>query len=162
MPLRLLAALVLSLALGSQNAVAQDAAIGFGRGEFDRGAPVEVSSDTLDVDQTSGRAIATGSVVIIQGDLRLSAARVVVDYSTDGDTREIEKMDATGDVIIVAGEDAAEGDTAVYNLSTTDIVMTGDVVITQSGNIVAGDRVVINLESGAGTVTGRVRTTLQP
>lgn len=159
---RLFVAVALPLTLGSQIASAQDAAIGFGQGDFDRSAPVEVSADTLEVDQTSGRAVLTGTVVIAQGDLRLSADRVVVDYATVGGEREIETMNATGDVVIVAGEDAAEGETAIYTLATTDIIMTGDVIITQAGNVLAGDRVAINLESGAGTVTGRVRTTLQP
>ncbi|CTQ32752.1 LPS assembly outer membrane complex protein LptD [Jannaschia rubra] len=141
---------------------AQTAAIGFGQGNFDRAAPVEVAADSLEVDQATGRATLTGNVVIAQGDLRLSANLVTVDYATTGGTRSIERLNATGDVLIVAGEDAAEGQEAVYTLGTSDILLSGDVLVTQGGNTLAGDRLAINLESGAGTVTGRVRTTLQP
>lgn len=156
-------ALALALAMGLAGpAPAQTAAVGFGQGGFDRDAPVEVSADTLEVDQGTGRAVLTGNVVIAQGDMRLSARRVVVDYATVDGKRRIERLNATGDVIIISGEDAAEGQEAVYTLATSGIVMTGDVVVTQDGNTLAGDALTIDLASGAGTVTGRVRTTLQP
>lgn len=134
--------------------------VGFGGGSFDSKAPVEVAADTLDVDQATGRAVLTGSVVIVQGDLRLSANRVEVNYTT-GEDRRIERLNAIGDVIIVAGEDAAEGREAVYELASGEIVLTGDVLVTQGESTLAGDRLAVNLQSGSGTVTGRVRTTLQ-
>ncbi len=157
----LLRALVLSLTLGLP-AAAQTAAVGFGAGNFNTGAPVEVSADSLQVDQATGQATLTGNVVIAQGELRLSADLVTVEYAIAGTTRSIERLNASGNVIIVAGEDAAEGQEAVYTLGTSDIQLSGDVVVMQAGNTLAGDALAINLESGAGTVTGRVRTTLQP
>ena len=149
-------------ALGAAPAAAQTAAVGFGAGQFDRGAPVEVAADNLEVDNATGRAVLTGNVVIAQDALRLSADRVEVIYATTDGDRSIDRIDATGDVIIVAGEDAAEGRTATYTLGSGEIVMTGDVLVTQAGATLAGDRLSVNLVSGAGTVTGRVRTTLQP
>lgn len=143
-------------------AAAQTSGIGFGQGDFDASAPVEVSADSLEIDQETGRATLTGNVVIAQGELRLSAALVTVDYATVDGTRTIERLNASGDVIVVAGEDAAEGQEAVYTLGSSDILLTGDVVVTQAGNTLAGDELKVNLKSGAGVVTGRVRTTLQP
>lgn len=155
--------LALSAALALAGPVrAQGTALGFGQGGFDRGAPVEVSSDRLEIDQATGRAVLTGNVVVAQGDMRLSAGQVVVDYAELDGQRRIERLNASGDVLIISGEDAAEGQEAVYTLDTSNVVMTGDVVVTQGGNTLAGDRLDIDLASGAGTVTGRVRTTLQP
>jgi lipopolysaccharide export system protein LptA len=154
--------LALLLALPAATAVAQETGVGFGGGDFDRSAPVEVAADTLEVDQSTGRAVLTGEVVIAQGELRLSADRVTVDYAADGTDRRIERLNAEGDVLIVAGEDAAEGQTAIYTLGSAEILMTGDVLVTQGGNTLAGDRLAIDLDTGAGTVSGRVRTTLQP
>jgi lipopolysaccharide export system protein LptA len=149
------------LALMAAPAAAQGN-VGFGAGGFDRSAPVEVAADSLEVDQATGRATLTGNVVIAQGELRLSADVVTVDYATvDGD-RRIERLNATGDVVVVAGEDAAEGQSATYTLGTSEIELTGDVLVTQDGATLAGDRLAVNLETGSGTVTGRVRTTLQP
>ncbi|MEL6588371.1 MAG: LptA/OstA family protein [Pseudomonadota bacterium] len=142
--------------------LAQDTQVGFGGGAHDTSAPVEVAADNLEIDQTSGRAVLTGNVVIAQDDMRLSANRVVVDYAETGGERRIDRVNATGNVIIVAGPDAAEGQEAVYVLGTAEILMRGDVLITQGGSTLAGDQLAVNLQSGAGTVTGRVRTTLQP
>ena len=155
------AALALALGLAGP-AAGQDAALGFGQGGFDSGAPVDVSADELAVDQGTGRAVLTGNVVIAQGDMRLTAARVTVDYATVDGRRRIERLLAEGEVLVVSGEDAAAGDEAVYTLATSGIVLTGDVVVTQDGNTLAGDSLAIDLSTGAGTVTGRVRTTLQP
>jgi len=155
--LPILAVLLLALPALAQGTV------GFGGGDFDGDAPVEVAADSLEVDQATGRAVLTGNVVIAQGDLRLSAARVEVAYATGaGADRRIERLNATGDVLIVAGEDAAEGQEAVYTLGTSEILMTGDVLVTQDGATLAGDRLAVNLATGSGTVSGRVRTTLQP
>ncbi len=156
-----LAALAVAMLLAAP-AAAQDARTGFGSGGFDRSAPVEVASDALEIDQETGRAVLTGNVVIAQGEMRLSADVVTVDYATVDGARRIERLLAVGDVVVISGEDAAEGREAVYTLATAAIVMTGDVVVAQDGVVLAGDRMEIDLASGAGTVTGRVRTTLQP
>ena len=141
---------------------AQQAQVGFGSGDFDRSAPVEVAADSLEVDQATGRATLTGNVVVAQGELRLSAQRITVDYATTAGDRRIKRLNAAGDVLIVAGQDAAEGQEATYTLDTSEILLSGDVLVTQDGSTLAGDRLAIDLGSGAGTVTGRVRTTLQP
>jgi lipopolysaccharide export system protein LptA len=144
-------------------AAAQVAAqVGFGNGDFDRSAPVDVAADMLEIDQQAGRAVLTDNVVIVQGDMRLSADLVVIDYIEVDGAQEIQQIDASGDVLLIAGADAAEGETALYELGTSDVLMTGDVVVTQGGTTVSGDVMTLNLASGAGTVTGRVRTTLQP
>lgn len=155
------ATLALPLTLAAA-AAAQTTGVGFGAGDFDGGAPVEVAADSLAVDQATGRAELTGNVAIAQGDLRLTAGRVVVDYAAAGGERRIERMEATGGVVIVAGEDAAEGREAVYVPGSGEIVLSGDVVVTQGASTLAGDRLTVNLGTGSGTVTGRVRTVLQP
>lgn len=157
---RTIALAVFSLALPF-TAHAQDAAVGFGGGGHNANAQVEVAADSLSVNQATGQAKLEGNVLIVQDALRLSANNVEVDYATTDGQRRIERLVATGDVVIVAGEDAAEGQSAIYTLGSNEIVMTGNVLLTQGGNALAGDRLVVNLETGAGTVSGRVRTTLQ-
>jgi lipopolysaccharide export system protein LptA len=159
----LLAALLLA---ALPPAFAQAQSLGFGGG-VDRGAPIEVAADSLEVDQGTGRALLTGNVVIAQGELRLSAAEVEIAYAVGGADgapadRRIERLIARGDVLLVTGEDAAEAEEAVYELATGQVVMTGDVLVTQGGATLAGDRLAIDLDTGTGAVTGRVRTTLRP
>ena len=79
MSLRLLLSALFAV-LVSTSAMAQGASVAFGTIAQDTSLPVEVSSDELSVDQQTGTAVFTGNVVIGQGDMRLSAQRVMVVY----------------------------------------------------------------------------------
>lgn len=150
--------LALTLALPAP-VLAQNLA--FGGMRADLSAPVEVSADNLTVDQSDGSALFTGNVVIGQGEMRLSAEEVTVDYATGGQDR-ISRMTATGDVTLVSGPDAAEAQQAVYDVDAGTVLLTGDVLLTQGRNVLAGDRVTVDLATGSARVEGRVRSVLQP
>lgn len=141
--------------------LAQGTSIGFGGGGHNASAQVEVAADSLSIDQATGRATLTGNVMIVQDTLRLTANQVDVEYGDLDGRRTIQTLLAQGDVLIVVGPDAAEGQTAVYTIGSGEVVMTGSVLLTQGGNSLAGERLVVNLDTGAGTVSGRVRTVLQ-
>ena len=57
--------------------------VAFGAVKADPSLPVEVTSDALSVNQADGSAEFTGSVLIVQGVMKLSADRVLVIYKTD-------------------------------------------------------------------------------
>ena len=155
--LRLLAiALVLCAAAP---VVAQGTSVAFGAIQQDTSAPVEVTADELAVDQSSGAATFTGNVVIGQGEMRLSAPRVLVIYSQG--QAGIERLEATGGVTLVSGADAAEGQRADYNVVDGVIVMSGEVLLAQGQSALSADRMTINLEDGTAQMQGRVRTILQ-
>jgi Uncharacterized protein conserved in bacteria len=97
----------------------------------DSDQPVEAVSDTLTIDQTNGRALFSGNVIIIQGDLRIAAEDVEVIYSDLDGERSVDEVIATGGVLITRGEDAAEGEDAVYSVAAGILTMTGDVLVTQ-------------------------------
>jgi lipopolysaccharide export system protein LptA len=139
---------------------AQEAGIAFGPAEHDASDPIEVTSDRLSIDQTDGRAVFTGNVIVVQGDLRLSADRIEVEY-TDTEPREIERMLAFDNVVVVRGEEAAEGNEAVYTLADEAIVMTGEVLLTQQQSAISGDKLTVRLDDGTGVMEGRVRTILR-
>lgn len=138
---------------------AQGTQVAFGALQQDTSAPVEVSADQLNVDQNTGEALFTGNVVVGQGDMRLSAPRVLVIYQED--SAEIERMEATGGVTLVSGPDAAEASRADYSIGTGVIVMTGDVLLTQGRSAISGDRMTVQLDDGTAVVQGRVKTILQ-
>ena len=133
----------------------------FGGMQADTSAPVEVAADNLDVNQADGSALFTGNVVIGQGEMRLSADRVAVQYAP-GDQQRIDSLTATGNVTLVSGEDAAEAAEAVYDVAAGAVLLTGDVLLSQGGNVLAGDRMTVDLATGAAQVQGRVRSVLQP
>lgn len=156
---RLFSAIALVLLLGPQ-AFAQGANVSFGTEDHDTTQPVEVTSDRLDIDQTSGTAIFSGNVVVVQGELTLTADSVRVEYGQT-EPREIERIFAFDNVTLVSPTEAAEGDEAVYEVATRSVLMTGNVLLTQTLNAVSGDRLTIDLATGTGVVEGRVRTVLR-
>lgn len=149
---------ILAVLLGASG-LAQGTSVGFGAIQQDTSAPVEVTADNLAVDQNSGTATFTGNVVIGQGEMRLSAAKVRVIYSQNQSA--IDRLVATGGVTLVSGPDAAEAQKADYNVASGVIVMTGDVLLTQGASALTSDRMTVNLEDGTARMTGQVKTILQ-
>lgn len=155
--LRTLALLAL-LGLSSP-AIAQGTQVAFGTIKQDTSAPIEATADELNVDQTTGEAIFTGNVVIAQGEMRLSAPRVLVIYREE--TTGIQRMEATGGVTLVSGPDVAEGQRADYDIDTGVIVMTGDVLLVQGPSALSADRMNVDLNGGTARMQGRVKTILE-
>jgi lipopolysaccharide export system protein LptA len=141
-------------------AAAQGAEVSFGILGHDASLPVEVTADSLSVNQADGTAIFKGNVVVGQGDMRLAAGEVRVIYAS-GTASRIERLEATGGVTLASGTEAAESREAVYSVDGGQIVMTGDVVMTQGQNAISGQKLTLSLEAGTGVMEGRVRTILQ-
>jgi lipopolysaccharide export system protein LptA len=122
----------------------------------DRNAQVEVAADSLTVDQDTGTAEFSGNVVIGQGDLRMSAGSVRVVYDeTSGD---IAQLRVSGGVTFVTATEAAEADSADYNLTDGMLTLAGNVLLTQGPSALSADRMTINLNTGTARMDGRVRT----
>lgn len=130
----------------------------FGGIKADPSQPVEVTADNLEVDQATGEATFLGNVLVVQGQMRLSADNIHVVY--DQEARTIARMDATGNVLLVSGPDAAEAEKAEYTIDSGTIVMTGNVLLNQGPSTISGQRMVVDLTSGSARMTGRVRTLL--
>ncbi|MBE1284496.1 MAG: lipopolysaccharide transport periplasmic protein LptA [Rhodobacteraceae bacterium] len=139
---------------------AQNTNVAFGAIKADPTLPVEVTADNLDVNQENGSAEFTGNVVVIQGEMKLSAARVLVIYNQE--ESGIDRMEATGDVLLVNGPDAAEAQRADYTIDSGVIVMTGDVLLTQGQNALTSDKMTVHLTNGTAQMNGRVKTILNP
>lgn len=139
---------------------AQGTQVAFGASAQDTAAPIEVSANELDVDQKTSTAIFTGEVLIVQGEMRLAADKVLVVYREE--TQGIAKLEATGNVTVVSGEDAAESNYAEYLVDDGVIEMTGDVLLTQGLNALTADRMTVQLDDGTARMEGRVKTILQP
>ena len=152
----LLVALCLPVAAFAQSNVA------FGGLKHDSSLPIEISADQLTVDQASGAATFQGNVTIGQGDMRLSAGKVRVEYATGADTTgEISRLHATNGVTLVNGAEAAEAREAVYTIATGMVVMSGGVILTQGQNALSSDKLTVNLRTGTGQMDGRVKSIIQ-
>jgi lipopolysaccharide export system protein LptA len=134
--------------------------VAFGGLKADTTLPVEVKADALAVDQTTGSAVFKGNVLVVQGEMRLTAAEIRVEYAKDG--KGIDKLFATGNVLIVNASDAAEAEAAVYTIASGEVVMTGGVLLTQGQTAISAQRMVIDLKTGTGRLDGQVSTTFTP
>ena len=140
-------------------AQAQGTEVAFGTVQQDTSLPVEVSADSLSVSQNDGSALFTGNVVIGQGEMRLSAPRVLVFYTEN--QSGVERLQATGGVTLVNGDQAAEAETAEYEVNRGTIRMVGNVLLTQGANTLVSDSMDVDLEAGTALMNGRVRTVFQ-
>lgn len=137
---------------------AQGALVAFGDVKQNTDQPVEVEADTLAINQEDGTATFSGNVLIVQGEMRLSAANVQVYYHAE--SKRIERLHATGGVTVVSGDDAAEGQEANYNIDTGNIVMNGNVLLVQGQNVLSAAHMTINTKAGTAQMGGRVKTIL--
>ncbi len=153
---------LLVLALAPVVALAQGASIALGTATFDPSQPLEVSSDSLSVDQGTGAALFEGNVLIVQGAVRMSAGEVAITYASDDNStgNGIEALTASGGVTFVTATDAVEASEAIYSIADGSVVLSGEVLLTQGANAISGDRLIVDLEAGTGRMEGRVRTVI--
>lgn len=149
---------VMAVLLGAVAAAAEGTNVAFGTIKADPTLPVEVTADNLDVDQADGSAEFTGNVLIVQGEMRLSAKRVLVIYNQT--QSGIQRLEATGNVVLVNGPDAAEANRADYTIDSGVIVMSGNVLLTQGANALTSDKMTVHLTNGTARMAGRVKTIL--
>lgn len=153
-------ALAALLGVVAPSLLAQEAKVAFGGLTQDTTLPVEVTADSLTVDNAKGTAVFSGNVLVGQGEMRLAAASVTVEYGADG--QSISRLHATGGVTIANLADAAEAREAVYTIDSGTIVLTGDVLLTQGTSALSGQTLTIHLKDGTGVMEGRVSTTFVP
>lgn len=126
--------------------------------------PIEITSDTLEVMQETHKAIFSGHVVAIQGDMRLKADRMIVHYRQQEqkgkqvpDKQEqgaVSKIEAEGNVFMSTPKETASGARGVYDVDTKIINLYNQVVLTRDQNVLKGDTLTYNLASGQSKVTG--------
>lgn len=140
-------------------ATAQQFEVAFGGLQQDADQPVEITADSLSLNQSDGTATFQGNVLIIQGGMRISAPKVLVFYNKE--TSGIARLEATGRVLLVKDKDAAEADYADYNIEASTIDMTGDVLLTQGSNTLSSNKMTVDLKTGSAEMQGRVKTILR-
>ena len=128
----------------------------------DSNAPVNFTADRIEVQDRSDRVVLSGNVEVTQAGMTLNAARMTVAYkqqpnagANNGNDVEIQRIDASGNVVITKADQTARGNVAIYDLNGRLITMLGNVALTQGSNRLTGGRLVMDLTSGRTTVDGR-------
>ena len=122
-------------------------------GSHNSQGPVDFSADRIELQDRQDRVVLAGSVVINQGGLRLQAARVTLAF-TDAGRLQLNRLDATGGVVVTRGNETARGAVAVYDFNRRLITMSGGVALRRGGDNLNGGRLVIDLRTGLSSVDG--------
>ena len=116
-------------------------------------APVDYSADRIELQGRQDRVVLSGNVDVSQAGLRVRATRTVVDF-TDTGTLRIQRITATGGVLVTRGDEIAKGDVAVYDFNRRVITMTGNASLRRGSDTLHGNRFVIDLNTGISSAEG--------
>ena len=157
-PIIALAALA-AVTLGAGLAAAQDS-ISALKGHDSR-APIDLSADRAEAQDRADRAIFAGDVVVKQGALTLRTQRLTLAYASQ-DGIDINRIDASGGVVVTSPSETARGEFAVYDLNEGLITMVGNVRLERGGSYLSGARLTIDLDTGRAVIDGGLRGVNQP
>lgn len=117
-------------------------------------APVDYAADRIELQEKDNRVILSGNVDVKQAELRLRAARTVVNFTNAG-SMQIQRITASGGVIVTRSDEIATGDVGVYDFNQKIITMTGNATIKRgNGDTLRGGRLVVDLNSGVSSASG--------
>ncbi len=119
----------------------------------DSNAPVNFSAESMELQDRADRVVLSGGVTATQAGLTMKANRVTAAYTSNGGV-DVNRLDATGGVIITKDDLRATSSSAIYDLDSSLITLIGNVKLVQGSNRLAGGRLVIDLNSGRSTING--------
>jgi len=119
----------------------------------DANAPIDVASDRIEVQDRADRAIFAGNVKVRQADLSLDTERLTVAYTSTG-TLQIDRLDASGGVVVRSPSETARGDFGVYDINRRLITLIGSVQLERGDSRIAGSRLTIDMTNGRAVVDG--------
>lgn len=128
---------------------------------FNNKEPIEITSDTLEVQQKENQAVFAGNVVAIQGQVRLKSDRMTVYYmSADekkgkgSEAQSIKKIDVDGNVFLSTPEETASGERGDYDVVGQEIHLNDNVALTRGKNVLKGNQLTYNFATGRSVISG--------
>ena len=127
------------------------------------GGPIRIRSDSSEVFEKDGRVVFVGSVDIVQGDARLTANKLTINYlgddeeGSDAPSRgfgEIRDLVAEGDVFYITPEIKARGDDGIYTEATRTIVLTGTVLLKRGEDVARGCKMTMRIDDERSQLSG--------
>jgi len=136
-------------------ALAVTGSFGFAQGiaSHNTRAPVAFDAGSIDFDDRQNRVVLTGGVIVNQAGLTVRSQRMLATY-TDSGSLDVQRITATGGVVVTRGNERASGDVAVYDFNRRIITLAGNVRLRRGGDTLNGGRLVIDLESGLSSIDG--------
>jgi lipopolysaccharide export system protein LptA len=149
-----------------------------------RDEPVKIRAASLEVREKDKMATFTGDVYVLQGDTEMRCKTLVVFYEEEttpqpsqqasaarpvkaaepgpGGDRQIRRIEAKGNVVVVQKDQNAAGDAATFNMRENTVTLVGNVVVTRGADVLRGQRLVVDLTNGVSRMDqGRVEGLFQ-
>lgn len=129
------------------------------------------ADDKFEYYVTEGRLTAIGNAVLVQQQDRITAAQMTAFLKDNPQTgkREIDKLTATGNVVITTPTEVLKGAEGTYDADTNTATLTGGVTITRGPNVLSGAQAEVDLTTniskmigGGGGSSGRVSGRFYP
>lgn len=114
---------------------------------FETQSALITARDTLEYWEVRQLAVARGEAIVVGSDGRLRAD-ILTAHIAQGAKRDIEQIDAFGNVLVSTGTEIARGDEGVYNPKTEIATLCGNVKITRGENQLNGACAEVNLKTG--------------
>jgi lipopolysaccharide export system protein LptA len=135
-----------------------------------RDEPVKIRAAALELREKDKMATFTGDVYVLQGDTEMRCKQLVVFYEEEtgtrpvkaadpgpGGDRQIRRIEAKGNVVVIQKDQNATGDAATFNMRENTVTLVGNVVVTRGTDVLRGQRLVVDLTSGVSKMDqGRV------
>lgn len=112
-----------------------------------KGGEKVTATKVLEYRQKARIAIADGDATVYKDDKTLKADRLTA-YFSAGKKQELERVEATGGVIVTSKQEVVRARRADYDAAREVVVLTGDVRLTRGGNQLNGERAEVDLKKG--------------
>ena len=114
--------------------------------------PIQIKSNELLTDNASRTATFIGKVSARQGDVTIYSDKLVIHYSS-GD-KEVDKVEAFGNVRIVQENRLGQADHAVYENKGGKITLDGNPKVVQGEDVITGSIITYFVDEQKSVVTG--------
>jgi lipopolysaccharide export system protein LptA len=140
--------------------------------------PISIDADKLVYYDKEKKAIYSGSVVVIQGDTKMTCTVMTVfldkspaqgqnqaaapsapgasqakdSQSAPGGDSGVKHLDATGPVTVISKTQVATGDSASYDKAEDKVWLIGHVTLSDGQNVTKGEKLTYDLKTGQATI----------
>ncbi|PIR37762.1 MAG: lipopolysaccharide transport periplasmic protein LptA [Alphaproteobacteria bacterium CG11_big_fil_rev_8_21_14_0_20_39_49] len=121
---------------------------------YDSKAPVEITSDTLEIEQNKQKAVFKGNVEAIQSNITIKSDEMLVHYKSGGGESQnsVSKVETVGNVTLKTPKETASSNKGVFDVDKKLITLLGNVSLKSGKNVVKGEKFVYNLNTGKSSI----------
>lgn len=122
--------------------------------------PINIEADRMNSDQLKNRVTFSGNVKAIQGDMVITAEKMVVNYASEAGAAgnlaagNVDRIHATGKVTISKKDWTARADSLDYYASEEKAHLLGHAEASQGQNRVSGESIILFFRKGKSVVEG--------